>query len=119
MVRAPLPVRWLAAVGAVVGGLTVVLYVAIILGEEGDEVGALVVWSTVMLVPVALALAAAAVLHGRPALWALLVATGLFGVLGLLAIFTIGLLFLLAGACTGTAALVALSGPPHPASVPR
>lgn len=105
--RLPRAARIAAWCGVAVGLGTVGLY-RVVLDAQGDADSGTAAWTAIMLAPCALAFVAtltgprrASVLFGASAV--------LFGGLGLLAIFSIGLGFLLAAALVLAAALIALS----------
>ena len=84
---------WALAAG-VVGLLALGIYIAILVGEGNNTISEVAPWVGVMIVASVLALVGARVNNRTVARRTLLAATVLFGVLGMLAIFSIGLLFL-------------------------
>lgn len=92
------------ALGAgIVGSILVGVYVALFVGEGDNSIAAMAPWASLMLVAAALAFVGAAAKSRRVVRAALLGATIVFGAIGLLAIFTIGILFIAAAVMSGVA----------------
>ena len=88
---------WALAAG-VAGLVTLGIYIAVIVGEGNNTISEVTPWAAAMLVASVLALVGARATNRTVARFALLAATVLFGVLGMLAIFSIGSLLLGAAA---------------------
>lgn len=110
MKRLPTSARVLAVAGAALVALVMGIYGAV-MRDQGNTPAA--GWLVAMGVPGVLALVAA-ISPARPAVWLLVGATAVLCVIGLLAIFTIGLGFWLAAVATGAAALVGVAGAARP-----
>ncbi len=87
-----------AAAAAVVGFAMTAVYVVVILGEGDNSLTAVLPWAVVMASGGALAFAATQIADPPVARTLLIGATAIFGIIGTLAIFSIGLGFLLAAA---------------------
>lgn len=87
-------VRIWALVAGVVGLFALGIYIAVLVGEGNNTVSEVAPWAGAMLVASVLALVGARASDRTLARTTLLVATVLFGVLGVLAIFSIGVLLL-------------------------
>ena len=83
-----------ALAGGVIGLITLGIYIAVLVGEGNNTVSEVAPWAGAMLVASVLALVGAKANDRTVAGRTLLAATVLFGVLGMLAIFSIGILFL-------------------------
>lgn len=88
--------QW-AAVAAVVGFATTALYVALIV-SEGNSIVASIPWAVSMVIGSGLAFAATQIADTRLSSKLLVATTAIFAVIGTLAIFSIGLGFLVAAA---------------------
>lgn len=88
---------WALAAG-VVGLVTVGIYIAILVSEGNNTMSEVAPWAGAMIVASVLALVGAKANNRTVARRTLLAASVLFGVLGVLAIFSIGILFLGAAA---------------------
>ena len=86
---------WALAAG-VSGLIALGIYVAVIVGEGNNTIAEVAPWVVAMLVPSVLALVGATVNSGTTGRVTLLAAAVLFGLLGVVAIFSIGILFLVA-----------------------
>ena len=84
---------WALAAG-VVGLITLGIYIAVLVSEGNNTISEVAPWAGAMIVASALALVGAKANDRIVARRTLLAATVLFGVLGMLAIFSIGVLFL-------------------------
>lgn len=89
----------------------VVVYVAVIRAEGTATIGQILPWALLMAAAALVALISTRVPDRRRAGWVLLGAAGLFGVLGVLSLFTIGIGFFLAAALAGIGALRLLMAP--------
>lgn len=87
-------VRMWAFVAGVVGLITLGIYIAVLVGEGNNTVSEVAPWAGAMLIASVLALVGAIASDRTLARITLLSATVLFGVLGVLAIFSIGVLLL-------------------------
>lgn len=96
-------VRIWALIAGVVGLIILGIYIAILVGEGNNTVSEVAPWAGAMLVASVLALVGARASDRTLARTTLLTATVLFGVLGVLAIFSIGLLLLGASAMSAVA----------------
>ncbi len=85
-------------VALVLGAVTLVVYVSILIAEGNDSILEVAPFLFAMLVAI-LALVLALAAHGRVRRAAAGVAATLFVLMGVLAIFSIGLLLLVAGGC--------------------
>jgi peptidoglycan/LPS O-acetylase OafA/YrhL len=85
---------------AIIGFATLALYLAVILGEGNNEWQTIAVVGLVIAAGAGAALGAALVPSARTARRLLRVSAVLLGALGLLAIFSIGLLLLVAAICS-------------------
>ncbi len=93
---------WAFAAG-VVGLITLGIYIAVLVGEGNNTVSEVAPWAGAMLIASVLALVGANASDRTLTLITLLSATVLFGVLGALAIFSVGLLLLGASAMSAIA----------------
>lgn len=92
------PFRIWALVAGVVGLITVGIYIAVLAGEGNNTASEVLPWAGAMLAATVLALVGAKASDRTVAKFTLLAASVLFGVLGLLAIFSVGALLLGASA---------------------
>ena len=83
-----------AFVAGVVGLITLGIYIAVLVGEGNNTVSEVAPWAGAMLIASVLALVGATASDRTLARITLLSATVLFGVLGVLAIYSIGILLL-------------------------
>jgi len=83
-----------AFVAGVVGLITLGIYVAVLVGEGNNTVSEVAPWAVAMLIASVLALVGANASDRTLARFTLLSAGVLFGVLGVLAIFSVGVLLL-------------------------
>jgi hypothetical protein len=89
--------RVLAGSSAAVGVVGIVVYLAVISSQDGEISSAASAWASVMALPTVLALAATFARFSVSGRRLLVIATAVLnGVLGLLGIFTIGIIFLIA-----------------------
>jgi len=96
-------VRIWALIAGVVGLIILGIYIAVLVDEGNSTVSEVAPWAGAMLVASVLALVGARASDGTLARITLLTATVLFGVLGVLAIFSVGILLLGASAMSGVA----------------
>ena len=90
--------RVLAACSSAVGFAGVVIYLSIINAQDGEISTRATGWATAMAIPATLALAAVfGIVDTRMRRWLLGIATFLNFGLGVLGIFSVGLIFILAG----------------------
>jgi hypothetical protein len=92
--------RW-ALAASIVGFATLGVYVVILLVEGNNTVGEIAPWAGAMAVASVLAFVGAMASNGIVAKFTLLPATVLFWLLGVLGIFSIGILFLSASVMSG------------------
>ena len=85
--------RW-ALASSIIGLVTLGIYVAIIVSEGSNAFTEVAPWAGTMALASVLAFVGARASNGTVARSTLLAATVLFGLLGVLAIFSIGILFL-------------------------
>jgi hypothetical protein len=88
--------RVLAGLCSLIGFTAVVGYLIIIQHQDGEIASVSIVWAAVMSLPAALALFGAAASSVRWRRFALVFAGVVYGMLGVLAIFSIGTVFLVA-----------------------
>lgn len=98
--------RVAAAASAVVAALTTVIYVAVIVREGNNSFWTVFPWVMIMLIGTFAALASALAPGPRVGRFCAIAATVIFGVLGLVAIFSVGLGFVMAA---GLACLAVVS----------
>ncbi len=87
----------------IVGVMMVGVYVSLIVGEGSNGFGDAAPWASVMVGASVLAFVGAAAKSRRVSRVALLGSTIVFGVIGLIAIFTIGILFIAAAVMSAVA----------------
>lgn len=92
-----------ALAASIIGLVTLAIYVAIIVGEGDNTISEVAPWASAMAVASVLAVVGAASSNATAARFALLAAAILFGLLGALAIFSIGILFLCASVMSAVA----------------
>ncbi len=93
---------WALAAGAI-GLVTLGIYIAVLLSEGNNAISEVVPWVAAMTVASVLALVGAKAGDRAVARRTLLAAAVLFGVLGMLAILSVGILFLAASAMSAVA----------------
>jgi hypothetical protein len=96
-------IRIRALAAAIVGFIGTAVYIGIIVDQGDPEIALLVLWAGIMAGGSLLALIGAVVDKSSVARRLLLVSTIVFAVIGFLAIFSIGLVFVVAAALSGWA----------------
>ncbi|MGI9667669.1 MAG: hypothetical protein ACR2N2_11355 [Acidimicrobiia bacterium] len=94
----------LAAVSAVFGAGSTAAYIALVAVEGNNALSDIAPWVIVMLTASGLSLLGAILKDERRSRRALVIATIIFAAIGILAIFSIGFLYLIAAALSGVAA---------------
>lgn len=97
--------RMAASASAVVAALTTVLYVAVIVQEGNNSFWAVFPWLMIMLIGTFAAMASSLAPGPRVAQFYAIAAAVILGILGLVAIFSVGIGFIMAAVLAGLAAV--------------